>query len=112
MRNQNSLLSLKKETSFITSKNGYEELMDINEEGEKTTIYLKQNKNGTNEFILVNRQKEDFNLIFIIGKLTLQKCKALSIKKHIHGQLMFTFVIRGCFFRNQFLFFIRYNDFF
>ena len=71
------IAKLKKETSFITSKNGYEELMDINEEGEKTTIYLKQNKNGTNEFILVNRQKEDFNLIFIIGKLTLQEVQGI-----------------------------------
>lgn len=71
------IAQLKKEITFITPENGYEELIDVNEDGEKTTIYLKQNKNKTNEFILVNEQKTDFNLIFITGNLTLQEVQEI-----------------------------------
>lgn len=72
---------LKKETSFINPKNGYEELMRINDEGEKTTIYLKQNKNGIKEVVLLNNEKEDFQLVSITGTLTLKEIQQLVKKK-------------------------------
>ena len=35
---------LRKETSHINTRNGYEELMRVREDGEKTTIYFKDGK--------------------------------------------------------------------
>lgn len=72
---------LKKETAFINPKNGYEELMRINDKGEKTTIYLKQNKSGIKEVVLLNNEKEDFQLVSITGTLTLKEIQQLVKKK-------------------------------
>lgn len=54
------IAKLKKETAFISPKNGYEELMRINDEGEKTIIYLKRNKNKEKEFVLMSQEKNEF----------------------------------------------------
>ena len=48
---------IKKDISYISPKNGYEELMRINDEGEKTIIYLKRNKNKEKEFVLMSQEK-------------------------------------------------------
>ncbi|MBQ8889198.1 MAG: DUF4252 domain-containing protein [Bacteroidaceae bacterium] len=71
---------LKKETDFISTKNGYEELMRINDEGDKTTIYMKQKKDGLKEFVLLNRSKDEFTLILIVGNLTLQEIQQIVNK--------------------------------
>lgn len=65
--------SLKKETAHISKNNGYEELMRINDEGERTTIFLKQKKDGKKEFVLINSEKDEFTIIIITGNLTLQE---------------------------------------
>ena len=67
------IAKLKKETAFISPKNGYEELMRINDEGEKTIIYLKRNKNKEKEFVLMSQEKNEFTIIAITGNLTLQE---------------------------------------
>lgn len=74
------IAKLKKETEFISPKNGYEELVRINDEGEKTTIYLKHNKNGKKEFVLLNNEKEEFTIIVITGNLTLQEIQGIINK--------------------------------
>lgn len=74
------IAKLKKETEFINPKNGYEELIRINDEGEKTTIYLKQDKNGKKEFVLLNNEKEEFTIIVITGNLTLQEIQGIINK--------------------------------
>ena len=56
------IAKLRKETAFINPKNGYEELMRINDDGEKTIIYLKRNKSGKKEFVLLNNEKEEFTI--------------------------------------------------
>lgn len=74
------IAKLKKETGFINPKNGYEELMRINDEGEKTTIYLKHDKSGKKEFVLLNNEKEEFTIIIITGNLTLQEIQGIINK--------------------------------
>lgn len=74
------IAKLKKETEFINPKNGYEELIRINDEGEKTTIYLKHDKNGKKEFVLLNNEKEEFTIIIITGNLTLQEIQGIINK--------------------------------
>lgn len=74
------ITKLKKETAFINPKNGYEELMRINDEGEKTIIYLKRDKSGKKEFVLLNNEKAEFTIIVIAGDLTLQEIQGIINK--------------------------------
>ena len=67
---------LRKETAFIYPRNGYEELMRIKEDGELTTIYLKELKSGQKEFVLRIDEKEDeFTIIVITGSLTAEEIR-------------------------------------
>ena len=75
------ITKLKKETAFISPKNGYEELMRINDEGEKTIIYLKRNKNKEKEFVLMSQEKNEFTIIAITGNLTLQEIQGIINKE-------------------------------
>lgn len=68
---------LRKETSHINTKNGYEELMRIREDDEKTTIYFKDSKRKTKEFILITDEKDEFTIISITGDLTLQEIQGI-----------------------------------
>lgn len=69
-----------KETAFISPKNGYEELMRINDEGEKTIIYLKRNK--TKKGICIDESgKNEFTIIAITGNLTLQEIQGIINKE-------------------------------
>ena len=51
---------LRKETSDINTRNGYEELMRVCEDGEKTTIYFKDSKKDKKEFVLLQDAKNEF----------------------------------------------------
>ena len=68
---------LRKETSGINTRNGYEELMRVREDGEKTTIYFKDGKKDKKEFVLLMDQKDEFTIISIVGDLTLQEIQGI-----------------------------------
>ena len=68
---------LRKETSGINSRNGYEELMRVREDGEKTTIYFKDGKKDKKEFVLLLDEKDEFTIISIVGDLTLQEIQGI-----------------------------------
>ena len=68
---------LRKETSGINTRNGYEELMRVREDGEKTTIYFKDGKNDKKEFVLLVDEKDEFTIISIVGDLTLQEIQGI-----------------------------------
>lgn len=74
------IAKLKKELQYISPKNGYEELMRVNSEGEKTTIYLKQKKNEKKEFVLINSEEDEFTIIVITGDLSLEEMKGIVNK--------------------------------
>ena len=67
----------RKETSDINTKNGYEELMRVREDGEKTTIYFKDGKKDKKEFVLLVDEKDEFTIISIVGDLTLQEIQGI-----------------------------------
>lgn len=73
---------LRKETSHINTKNGYEELMRIREDGEKTTIYFRDKKNEKKEFVLLVDQKDELTIISIVGNLTLQEIQEIINKEN------------------------------
>ena len=68
---------LRKETSHINTRNGYEELMRVREDGEKTTIYFKDSKKDKKEFVLLQDAKNEFTIISIVGDLTLQEIQGI-----------------------------------
>ena len=68
---------LRKETSVINTRNGYEELMRVREDGEKTTIYFKDGKKDKKEFVLLMDEKDEFTIISIVGDLTLQEIQGI-----------------------------------
>lgn len=72
---------IKKEVEYIHPRNGYEELMRVNNGGDKTTIYLKKNKSGKKEFVLLNDEKNEFTVVVITGNLTLQEIQGIIKKK-------------------------------
>ena len=59
----------------------YEELMRIKDKGEKTTIYLKQDKNKKKEFVLMTGEKNEFTVIIITGNLTLKEIQGIVNKE-------------------------------
>ena len=68
---------LRKETSNINNKNGYEELLRIREDGTKTTIYFNEKKKQK-EFVLLVDAKDEFTI-------TRQDKKSEGkIKKRLH----------------------------
>ena len=72
---------LRKETSHINTRNGYEELMRVREDGEKTTIYFKDGKKDKKEFVLLVDGKNEFTIISIVGNLTLQEIQGIINKE-------------------------------
>ena len=68
---------LRKETSGINTRNGYEELMRVREDGEKTTIYFKDGKKDKKEFVLLVDEKDEFTIISIVGDLSLQEIQGI-----------------------------------
>ena len=59
---------------------GYEELMRVNDEGDKVTIYLKTDKSGKKEFILFNEQDKELTVILIRGNITMDEIQNI-VKK-------------------------------
>ena len=62
--------ALRKETAFINKKEGYEELMRVKEDGEKVTIYMKEQKNARTEYVLImDSTDEEFVVMIFSGTL-------------------------------------------
>ena len=68
---------LRKETSGINTRNGYDELMRVREDGEKITIYFKDEKKDKKEFVLLMDEKDEFTILSIVGDLTLQEIQGI-----------------------------------
>ena len=62
--------ALRKETAFINKKEGYEELMRVKEDGEKVTIYMKEQKNARTEYVLImDSTDEEFVVMIFSGTM-------------------------------------------
>lgn len=72
---------LRKETASINTQNGYEELMRVREDGEKTTIYFKDKKGKKKEFVLLVDEKDELTIISIVGDLTFQEIQGMIQKE-------------------------------
>jgi len=63
------ITTLKKDITKISTK-GYEELLKVNDNGERTVIYMTTNSTGVNSYLIINEEKSEFNAILITGKIT------------------------------------------
>ena len=76
----NIIEQLRKDTKHISTKNGYEELMRVRDDGDKTTIYFKEKKKNS-EFILIMDEGNEFTIVSIIGgDLTLKDIQDMTTK--------------------------------
>ena len=75
--NPSIIEQLRKETKDVNTKNGYEELMRVRDDGDKITIYFKDTKKGKNEFILIADEGNEYSIISIVGDLTLQEIQGM-----------------------------------
>ena len=63
---------LREETRELVPAHGYEEVITIRDEGEKVSILFKELKERLSEFVLITDRPNEFNIISIVGKITLQ----------------------------------------
>ena len=82
---------IKKDISYISPKNGYQELIRINDEGEKVTIFQKQNEGKQKEFVLLCEEQNELTIIilslihiseYIIPTICVKHDLYLSLFKH------------------------------
>ena len=59
--------ALRKETAFINKKEGYEELMRVKEDGQKVTIYMKEQKDDRSEYVLVVDSTDDEFVVMVFS---------------------------------------------
>lgn len=59
----------------IISKENYENLMNINENGEHTGIYMKNFSGGKTQYIMLSTEKDETNIIVLTGRLTINDIK-------------------------------------
>ena len=74
--NQEASDMLRKETAFINTKNGYEELLRVKEGNERVFIYMKENKDA-NEYVLLVDEGKEFTVIILEGKLTVDEVRGI-----------------------------------
>lgn len=68
---------LRKEISFINTKNGYEELLRVKDDEEKIFIYCKNIKDSENEYVLLVDEGDEFTVVLLGGNLTLDELKSI-----------------------------------
>ena len=57
---------------------GYEAIMRMNDEGEKMTIYQRSLKGGKNEFVLLQEDSSNLNIINVKGAITLKDIQMIT----------------------------------
>lgn len=57
---------------------GYEAIMRMNDDGEKMTIYQRSLKGGKNEFVLLQEDGSNLNIINVKGAITLKDIQMIT----------------------------------
>ena len=72
---------LRTDADKVIKEGKYELLVKVSEGKEKTNIYMKSDKEGMNEYIILNGSPNDFNAILIEGTLTPADVQKMAKKK-------------------------------
>lgn len=76
-----SLVSeIKSEAISYFKNGGYTNLMKVSDDGGQTIIYGKSVDNGKNEFVLFSYMDDEVNIINVMGNVTLNDIKQISVK--------------------------------
>ena len=70
---------IKADAQAVYTRDEYEEMMRINEEGQRVVIYQRVLKSGKNEFALFNVGDSNLSIINITGILTLEDMKQFTV---------------------------------
>ena len=68
------------EAKKIYNSDGYEAIMRMNEDGEKVTIYQRSLRGGKNEFVLLQEDSSELNIINVKGVITLKDIQMIAGK--------------------------------
>lgn len=69
---------IKRDAQAAYGKNGYEEMMRMNEDGERVVIYQRALKGGKSEFALFTVGDTELSIINISGTITLEDMKQFT----------------------------------
>ena len=69
---------IKQNASTIYSRDGYEEVMKLNDSDSHTVIYMKQLSGGINEFALVNTENNVLRIVNIKGRISLRDIQSIT----------------------------------
>jgi len=69
---------IKKDAVDYFNKNKYEVAMQVNEDGERTTIYMKEHGRDKREFVLLAVEKDEISIINILGNITIKDIQAIK----------------------------------
>lgn len=70
--------TVRKEAVEAFRKEGFEQIMQVKDDGDNVTIYLKTHKNKKNEFVLFNVGEDELEIINVLGNVTLKEIKELT----------------------------------
>lgn len=70
--------TVRKEAVEAFRKEGFEQIMQVKDDGDNVTIYLKTHKNKKNEFVLFNVSEDELEIINVLGNVTLKEIKGLT----------------------------------
>ena len=68
---------MREEVRELIPSTGYEEVISIRDEGEKVSILFRELKTNLSEFVLITDRPNEFNIISIVGKITLQDIQGM-----------------------------------
>lgn len=71
---------IKSEAISYFKNGGYTNLMKVSDDGGQTFIYGKSVDNGKNEFVLFSYMDDEVNIINVMGNVTLNDIKQISVK--------------------------------
>ena len=71
--------AIKKDAENFYKKKAYELVMETAEDDEQTYIYLRKLKNKQNEFVILNLEKDEIQIISIVGDITLEDIESLQM---------------------------------
>lgn len=69
---------IKKDALDYFNKNKFEVAMQVNEDGERTTIYMKEHSRDKREFVLLAVEKDEISIINILGNITIKDIQAIK----------------------------------
>ncbi|MCR5077213.1 MAG: DUF4252 domain-containing protein [Prevotella sp.] len=70
--------AIRKTASAIYRQQKFSVVMQVNDDGEHTTIYERHHANGKNEFALLSYEHDEISIINILGNVTLQDIQGIA----------------------------------